>query len=203
MSLLATSYRVVMASLLALFVPQKCPESPSNECTLRDNFTDLIPFNVAVLVVNFLTLGSMIALSVIEYHRENWCIEYLDFDEKQPITALVGQLEQHAQRKDELTRHTYRYYVAAWVAVGCNAVNFLVSAVLIYHYYYLDYKSITVLVSFVLLIADKLSTAFSVSRRSLHEFIVESAYRSGPTVYNVLDPDHLVVTSPSIEMNRQ
>ena len=186
-----------MASLLALFVPQKCPESPSNECTLRDNFTDLIPFNVAVLVMNFLTLGSVIALSVIEYLRENWCIEYLDFDEKQPMTALVGQLDRQPTLKETLIRHTHRYYVTAWVAVAFNMLNFLLSTVLIYHYYYLDYKSITVMLSFVLLIADKLVSAFTVSRRSFDDLIVQSAYRSGPAVYNVLDPDHL--HSPAIE----
>jgi hypothetical protein len=34
-------FKVLMATLLAVFVPQNCPESLNGECTMSDNFTDL------------------------------------------------------------------------------------------------------------------------------------------------------------------
>lgn len=196
-----SGYRVMMASMLAVFVPQQCPESPSNECTLRDNFIDLIPFNTAVLVVNFLTLASLITLLLVEYLREQWCITSLDFDEKQAITALSQHLVPHPEIRREMETHAKRYYLTSIIAIACNMVNVVMSAVLIYHFYYLDYKSITVLISYVLLIADKLANAFLVSRRSFEECIVQSAYRSGPAVYNVIDPDRVQASSgPETEL---
>lgn len=44
-AIVTTGYKM----LLAVFVPQKCPESVNQECSMVDNFTDLTPFNTAVI----------------------------------------------------------------------------------------------------------------------------------------------------------
>ena len=35
------TYKVFIASLLCIFVPQRCPNQPDNICTMNDNLTDL------------------------------------------------------------------------------------------------------------------------------------------------------------------
>lgn len=195
----ANGYKVLMASLLAVFVPQKCPESAANECTMKDNFTDLTGFNVAVLIVNFCTLAIFLVFYGIEYYRENWCIEYLDYDENKAFNALHTEIEAYPQLKEKLTGINQLYYKMAITAMIFNAVNFVMSSVLVYGFYYLDYKSVTVMITYLILIADKLVFSLNISKKSYEEVVPNSAYRTGPVVYNTIDVDHRNQVESKIE----
>jgi hypothetical protein len=190
-SILSNGYKVLMAALLCIFVPQKCPESPTNECSINDNFTNLIPYNVVVMVVNFITLATFVYFYSIEYYRENWCIEYLDIDETKPMTNLKTEIESYPEFKQELVRINYIYYISSCVLWGLNIVNFVMSSVLVYHFYYLDFKSISVMITYFLLVSDKLSTTLATSKKSYTEIMPNSAYMSGPIVFNIIDRDYV------------
>ena len=81
-SFASDAFKVLMASLLCIFVPQQCDNIQSNKdifietygnnsfantlngttnlvhiCTFNENFTDLIDYNTFVLAFNFITLG--------------------------------------------------------------------------------------------------------------------------------------------------
>lgn len=189
-TLLSTGYKMLMAGMLSLFVPQKCTESVNNECTLQDNFTDLTPYNTAVLAINFVTLASYLIFYSVEYYRENWCIEYLDFDESKPLNGLSNDLENYPELKAKLIQVNQAYFYTSIGVMGMSAVNFVLSSVLVFHYYYLDYKSISVMITYAILIADKLASSWTNSRKSFEECIPYSAYRTGPVVYNMVDIDH-------------
>jgi hypothetical protein len=184
------SFKVLMAAMLSLFVPQRCVNEPDGLCTLKDNLTDLTPFNIAVVVINFTTLAGFIALYVVEYMRENWCIEWLDVDPTKPNNNLDQEIEKYPQIKTDMTSLNNKYYIISWIMVGMNIVNFVTSSVLIYGYYYLDYRSVTVLITNVLLVADKLATCFSIATRSIQEELPVSAYMATPVVFNTIDKDH-------------
>lgn len=194
----ANGYKVLMASMLCIFVPQKCPDG---ECTLKDNFTDLIPFNTAVLVINFMVLAIFIGFYILEYIRENWCIEYLDFDESKAMNALSTEIEQYPEFKERLSYINKVYYQYTVVLVLVNVVNFVCSSVLIFHYYYLDFKSVTVMITYAVLIADKIAFTLTISKQSFETYVPCSAYRTGPVVYNVIDADYQKsLTTKSIEL---
>lgn len=190
LSIFSNGYKVLMAALLSVFVPQKCPESPTNECSISDNFKDLIPYNIVVIVVNFLTLASFLIFYGIEYYRENWCIEYLDIDENKPMTNLKTEIEEYPEFKNELVNINYLYYISSYTLLGLNIVNFVMSSVLIYHFYYLDFKSISVMITYFLLVSDKLFTTIATSKKSYLEIMPNSAYMNGPVVFNIVDKDY-------------
>jgi len=191
LSILSNSYKVFMASLLSIFVPQKCSESPTNECSISDNFTNLIPYNVVVIVLNFITLVSFLVFYCIEYYRENWCIEYLDIDDNKPLTNLKKEIEEYPEFKEKLININYVYYISSYTLLILNLINFIMSSVLIYHFYYLDFKSISVMITYFLLVSDKLFTTLSTSKKSYLEIIPNSAYMNRLIVFNSIDTDYI------------
>jgi hypothetical protein len=90
-------FKTALATLLSLFVPQKCGADPENgfpeehSCTISENMgleSPLTTFEKFVLVFNFVTLGLTLVHLVIIYFRERMMIDYLDADPKQADDAL-------------------------------------------------------------------------------------------------------------------
>ena len=48
------AYKVLMACLLSIFVPQYCPET-NQTCTLKENFSNLSMYNEFVITLTFPT----------------------------------------------------------------------------------------------------------------------------------------------------
>lgn len=188
--LFSESFKVLMATLLAIFVPQRCDNQVEKLCTLVDNFTNLTKYNLAVLIFNFITLGCFISLYVIEYTREHWCIEFLDIDNDKPNTNLKTEIEKYPEYKDKMIQLNNKYNNIAIVVVFMNVINFILSSVLIYGYYYLDYRSITVLLTNTILIIDKIINCFNVSKKSVQEILPISAYMTTPIIFNIIDKDY-------------
>jgi hypothetical protein len=188
--LLTESFKVLMATLLSIFVPQRCDNQSDKICTITDNFTNLIDYNIVVTTFNFITLGTFIALYVIEYMRENWCIEYLDIDNNVANTNLKTEIERYPEYKDQMIILNNNYHIISVITVIMNSVNFILSAILIYGYYYLDYRSVTVLLTNIILIVDKIINCFNVSKKSVEEVLPISAYMMTPIIFNVVDKDY-------------
>jgi len=188
--LLTESFKVLMATLLSIFVPQRCDNQSDKICTITDNFTNLTNYNIAVTTFNFITLGTFIALYTIEYMRENWCIEYLDIDNNVANTNLKTEIERYPEYKERMIILNNNYHIISIITVVMNVVNFILSAILIYGYYYLDYRSITVLLTNIILIVDKIINCFNVSKKSVEEVIPISAYMMTPVIFNVVDKDY-------------
>lgn len=188
--LLSESFKVLMATLLSIFVPQRCDNQIDKICTINDNFTNLTNYNIIVTTFNFITLGTFIALYTIEYMRENWCIVYLDIDNNIANTNLKTEIERYPEYKDKLILLNNRYNTISILVVCMNIINFILSAILIYGYYYLDYKSVTVLLTNVILIVDKIINCFNVSKKSVEEILPISAYMMTPVIFNVVDKDY-------------
>jgi hypothetical protein len=188
--LLSESFKVLMATLLSVVVPQRCDNQPDKLCTMMDNFTNLTNYNTAVTVFNFITLGGFIGLYVVEYMRENWCIEYLDIDNNVANTNLKTEIELYPEYKERMITLNSNYNKMSIAIVISNIINFILSGVLIYGYYYLDYRSITVLITNFILIIDKLINCFNVSNKAVAEMLPISAYMTTPIVFNVIDNDH-------------
>jgi hypothetical protein len=188
--LLSESFKVLMATLLSIVVPQRCDNQPDKLCTMMDNFTNLTNYNTAVTVFNFLTLGGFIGLYVVEYMRENWCIEYLDIDNNVANTNLKTEIEKYPEYKERMITLNSNYNKISIAIVTSNIINFILSGVLIYGYYYLDYRSITVLITNFILIIDKLINCFNVSNKAVEEMLPISAYMTTPVVFNTIDNDY-------------
>ena len=89
------SYKVIMGSLLILFVPQNCEELLDNSgssynyeseiCSVSDNLNkkdDL--FHDITLGFNFLCVFLFFIMYFVELRRENWCVKNLDINHDFP-----------------------------------------------------------------------------------------------------------------------
>ena len=141
-NLFSQGYKVLMASLLSVFVPQQCPviqddlssSSSSDfidnithgECSMKENFMDLIPYNVGVLIINFITLGLFIGFYILEFYRENWLINYLDTDINKSYNNLKTEIEEYPEYKKKLIKLNKQYYIYSYVLLVFNIINFAI-----------------------------------------------------------------------------
>lgn len=181
------SFKVFMATLLSLFVPQKCD---GRVCELDDNINDLNDYNTFVLAFNFFTLGMFIYKYIIEYRREHWCIDYLDVEPEKSSIYLRNEIEHYPEYKKKLIDMNKTYKNITIYLLIVSSLNFVFSSVLVIGFYYLDYRTITVLLSNTLLVVDKLYNSWNISRKSFKEFLAYSVYMKTPVLFNTIDKDH-------------
>lgn len=182
--------KLAFGCLLSVVVPQRCTNRSDEICTLYDNFFELIPYNVFALTYNFITMGCLIGFYTVEYKREKWCIEYLDYHEHEPHDALEQHIRRYPTLRSALLAYNQYYYGIACLSGALVATNLVFSAFLVFYYYYLDYRSITALVTNSLLVVEKLYTSYKIAKVSNEERCAISAYLIVPITYNVVDDDH-------------
>lgn len=129
-----TGFKTIMATLLSLFVYQRC-ENEIEECSLRDNVTNLTVYNEAVVIFNFVTLGIFVGMYILEFYRENWCIKYLDISNFLPNDNLRTEIVRYPDINDKLIKLNKHYYKYSLTLVIFNIVNFIISAILISQFY--------------------------------------------------------------------
>ncbi len=182
-------FKVCMACMLSIFVPQQCGNTI---CTINENFRNLDPYNIVVLVINFLTIGSFFSLYVIELYREYWMIQYLDIDRKKGEVNMEKTYYEYTSILSNLKEHNNRYYITSFVTLGLFILNVICSSVLVFGMYYYDYRTATTLLTNVLLLVNKLSTCITISNRSKQEFLAISYYTVDNLSYNTIDDDYLL-----------
>ena len=178
------SFRVIMASLLTVFVPQNCN---GEICSLTQNFSDLIPFNVFTLTFNVVTLFCFLLLYCIELRREKWMIFQFDYEEKEDDLNLTSFRQTHPQVFHNLDRFNSSYFKAYFYLRYFYVLNFIFSAILVLYYYYYDYRSATVLLTNVALCWSKISRGYTISKLSLEKGLAYSFFNSKHLSFNVMD----------------
>jgi hypothetical protein len=182
--------KLTFGCLLSVVVPQRCMNRSDEICTLYDNLFDLIPYNIFTVTYNFITMGCLIGFYTVEYKREKWCIEYLDYHDHEPHDALERSIQRYPTLRSALLAYNHYYYRIACLSGVLVVTNILFSAFLVLYYYYLDYRSITSLVTNSLLVVDKLYTSYKIAKVSNEERCAISAYLIVPIIYNGIDDDH-------------
>ena len=182
-----TGFKVIIATLLSLFVHQVCFNN--QECTLYDNVNDLSPFNLVVVSFNFITLGIFIGMYVLEFYREHWCIYWLDVDRTMPADNLKLEIEAYADIKTHLRELNVWYCRYALFLSGVATLNVVLSALLVSRYYG-GYKTVTSFFTNVFLVCDKLYACVYISHASYREMLPFSAYMQDYIVFNTVDKKH-------------
>ena len=75
-------YKVMVSSLLILFVPQKCDD---HVCSYSENLEVDNQLYTGGLVINFITLFVFVMLYAVEIKRENKLITYLEVNPLKPF----------------------------------------------------------------------------------------------------------------------
>ena len=189
-SFLAESFKLFMACMLSVFVPQRCVNQPDQICTLRDNFYDLTIYNTFSLYYNFTSLFMILILYTVEFKREKWCIKYLDEDRNKSEDQLRTEIVDYPEYIAKLLMYNKWYYRFTLVSLFFVITNLIFSSILILYFYYLDYRSITNILTNTLLILDKLYNCYKTSSHSIEEMSAISAYLVLPVIYNTIDEDY-------------
>ena len=183
---LLQSYKVLMGSMLVLFVPQSCGDSV---CSITDNLYREDELHRTSLVFNFLSTLCFITCYTIELNRENWCIEHLDISDDYGDNNLPLVLKERPELEMALHKINDRYYYSSQITAGVYSVNLILSTTSIY-FNNAGTTTITAYMSFVILILMKLYNAIFVSTDSKKNMAL-SAYMSELQSYNVIDKDHV------------
>ena len=183
-------YRVLMGSMLLMFVPQKCGD---DMCSLTANLgstDEVVQVNIAF---NFTTLVAFFILYCIEMHREHKLIAYLDVNKEHPTDnesvgkALTALPEAYKNEIWDLDRF---YQLAGYVAMGAFCVNSGFSGYSVFNKY-LDDKTTTVFITNILFLATKLGDVYANVRTKKNIFY--SAYLTNKVQFNHVDEDNMIV----------
>jgi hypothetical protein len=214
-SFASDAFKVVMASLLCVFVPQACTIEESNRdiftktfgiempseinhingtritthvCSFQENFTNLIDFNSFVLAFNFLTLGYFTYLYAVELRREKWMIDHLDYNKEKTDDNILTLKESYPKIMEQLQLHNVKYMRTYKYLHVIYVMNFLFSAVLVLYYYYFDYRTATTLVTNTILCSNKIRIGRQLAIQSAKKEYAYSFYNNKNISFNVIDP---------------
>ena len=177
-------HRVVMGSMLLLFVPQKCGE---NICQLFDHINNPNILTFTCLIFNCLTFLVFNFLYISEVKRENTLISYLEADIKMPNDNdfVENQLLLLSKKnKESITYYDFSYRLLAIIAVIFFILNIILSSFTI-SFHYLDFKTITVLVTNIIFMALKFKDVYSIIDTEKHIFL--SAFLKEKIQYNIIE----------------
>lgn len=179
-------YRVLVSSLLILFVPQSCG---SHVCSYEENMKPTSDLYIVGLISNYLTMASFFMMYLFEINREYKLINYLEVNPSKPCdNEAVGRaletLPKHrAQNILFLDKYYFRF---ASLSMLLFFINTIVSGFVIYEFY-LDNQTTTTFVTNVLFMITKLVDVYSTISTPKNVFY--SAYLKGKVQYNDVDPE--------------
>jgi hypothetical protein len=178
-------YRVLIASFLILFVPQKCGD---HVCTITENAQiGMDPLYNAGFSFNCITLIAFLAMYFSEIKREGKLIAYLDVNPKcktdnESVEKVLEKLT--VERKNVILFYDNLYQKTGYFALGCFVINTTLSGIVIYKYY-LDDKTTSTFITSVLFMITKMADVYSTVKTEKNIFY--SAYLKGKIQYNDLD----------------
>jgi hypothetical protein len=189
-SFMLQSYKVVMGTMLSLFVAQKCENEQGVEqiCSLEENRNRQEVFPSAVFLFNGMTLIAFIATYLVELMREDWCVENFDIEPSVPDIAINDTLKNKRELREELHFRNKLYFKCVRTTAIMYFFNVILSAYLVLsEEYQIGSATKTGFMSFVLLVTNKLWSSYSVAKKSSQKGIARSAYMREWSSFNILD----------------
>lgn len=179
-------YKVLMGTFLIPFVPQICDD---HNCSMSEIITKTSPMELSGNILNGLTFLFVAYFYYNELRREYWCVQYLDIDETKPNDNLDTEIEEYKKIKLDMKKINKSYKNSIHKTVIILCVNFLYSTTVI-AFNYSGINTITSIVSYIILIASKLNSSYTISNESVNKERAFSAFMKTPKTFNVIDADY-------------
>lgn len=184
---LRESFKIIISSLLSIFVSQSCG---GNLCTATDRVDELTSYDIFVLAFNFIVLGMFIILYFWEVRREKWMIEHLKYESSHNEYHLNRYNEKYPEILDKL-RSINQIYLKMYELLGIlYLLNIIISGISIFGFNYLDYKTPISFITNVVLSISKIFRGRTLASRCLDENIALSYYNINNISYNVINPKY-------------
>jgi len=190
-------YRVLMGTLLLLFVPQKCGDDLCNMSQILSNPDAKYVGNICM---NAATFMAFLLMYVVELRRENKMISYLEVNKEFPSdNDAVGEalLLLPEDKRKVILNLDGSYQTACYIAAFFYIANTIYSGLTIYDNFY-DSKTTTVFVTNLLFLVGKLVDVYGLANTETNIFY--SAYLKEKVQYNYADPDKITQEERVVEL---
>tara|TARA_Y100000590_G_C15517014_1_gene937786 strand:- start:200 stop:919 length:720 start_codon:yes stop_codon:yes gene_type:complete len=192
-------YKITTGTLLSLFVPQKCGD---NICTVSDNLNNTNPYHLIVLYTNLISMTLFLSYYIIELYREEWCVKNLDVDNNYSDNYLKNIIEKLPNLNKKMDKLNKYYYYSFNLNCFFYVINLSISIKLLNDNYHSS-ATISSFCSFVLLVLMKMYNSYGVSRISIKDDKMMSAFIKEFISFNVIDKDLLIKKNlDPIEFNK-
>ena len=178
------AFKVFMACLLSLFVSQKCQD---HDCNVSERFNEDTTENYLVLTFNFMTLSVFVIGYIIEYSREQYIITHFNDNPQLSDHNIVNILDRVPEVQKRLMSWNKRFYYITVCSIFMGLINFIVSGLFIYYYHYNGTRTLTSLLTNILLVSNTVYSNYKISRKSHVEVFAYSSSRLEPISYNDFD----------------
>lgn len=178
-------YRVMVASLLLIFIPQQCGD---HTCTITENTYNKEQYYFIGLIVNYITAGALVIMYFTEMRREEKLIKLLEVNDTISTDNIsVGRrLEVLADyKKKQLFVVDLQYQIASFFVIIVFIVNTIYSGMIIYNHS-LGNQTIINYITNILFMFSKLSTVLVIINTDKNIFF--SAYMNTKVQFNDIDP---------------
>ncbi len=190
-------FKVLLACMLAVFVPQACDDvdgKGTHTCTFNENFSNLTDYNVFVLAWNFFTLLGVMRFYAVQSRRETYLITHLEVNKDLADNGLGASLEKYDKIKSRVGDHNRSLFKWTGISLVMFLMNAVFSAVLIFGFYYDGFRSVTALLTNVMLVIGRLFSVLDISYGCAnHKCLALSTVRSEPISFNDVDPEYKVL----------
>lgn len=179
-------YRVMVSSLLLIFIPQRCENN--NMCTIIQNVTNKDGNYRIGLIINYITVSCFIVLYMCEIRREEKLIKLLEVNNRiSSDSESVGRrLEMFTEDKRNLLFSIDNQYKNISYLVMCMfVVNTMYSWFIVYEHS-LGNQTLFNFITNILFMLTKLSTIVVIIRTKKNVFF--SAYLNTKVQFNDIDP---------------
>jgi hypothetical protein len=189
---LLQSYKVVMGSMLVVFVPRQCQDANQTTiCSPSENVQNADTLNRAALWTNFVTILFFMATYAVELRRENFCVHNFDIDHDVGDNNLAIILKNKPDLLKELHSHNNLYYKITAITFFVYLINFILSDIVLYDDPTFWKAGLAPYFSYILLILMKLYNCYYISASSMLDDKALSAYMTEFSSFNVIDIDML------------
>lgn len=210
----AQLYATSQACLLAVFVPQKCPAinasdytSPIFEytedqpdghlCSLKENldWPNCTFFNQSVLALNLATLFIVLSATGYYWTREVWLVGHLEEEESLPYNHLPTMYEAYPNVKANVMSLNLGAFLFASCVCFSVLANFVITSVFLFegdelYNYNLGSRTVTALITNMMLITSKITGYLSYSRMSYRNEWGISMFNVIPLSFNMIDSNY-------------
>ena len=178
------AFKVFMACLLSLFVSQKCKD---HDCNISEKFSEDTTVNYLVLTFNFFTLAVFLVGYNIEYLREQYIIHHFNNNPKLSDHHIAKIIDKVPEVQKRLISWNRRFYYITVFSIFVGLLNFIFSGLYIFYHHYNGIRTLTSLVTNILLVSNTVYSNYKISRKSYLEVFAYSSSRMEPISYNDFD----------------
>jgi hypothetical protein len=182
-------YRMMISSLLILFIPQKCG---NHICEFMENLKQPSQLYYITLIINYITMGSFLIMYICEIRREEKLIKVLEVNntistDNESVGKRLEVLDLEKRNKLFLIDEYYQY--TSYFAIFIYIINAILSGIVIQDYS-LGNQTMMVYLTNILFMINKFSNVYIIINTDKNIFF--SAYLNTKVQFNDIDPREIM-----------